>query len=261
MTHPRALTIAGSDSGGGAGIQADLKAFERHAVFGTSAVTLITAQNTRGVDALHMLPVDLVLAQIDAVLSDIGTDAVKTGALGSADMIDAVRTRLDQLDPRIPIVVDPVMVSKHGAPLLPDDAVHAVRERLVPRATVLTPNLHEAAALTGRDIDTEEDMADAAKALIDLGAHAVVVKGGALRAGEAVDLLHDGRSIHRFSRPRALPFAAHGTGCVFSAAICARLALGEGLVEAVHTAKDYILRAIREAPGLGSGHTPVLHRA
>lgn len=261
MQPPRALTIAGSDSGGGAGIQADLKTFERFGVFGTSALTLVTAQNTVGVQAVHMLPCSLVLAQIDAVVSDIGVDAVKTGALGSAEMIEAVSARLEKLPDTVPVVVDPVMISKHGDRLLDDDAVEVLRQQLVPRASVLTPNAHEAEALVGRPIRTTADMEHAARALAELGARAVVVKGGGLHDARAVDILFDGAQIHALSRPRATPLAAHGTGCVFSAAICALLARGESLPTAMETAKEYILRAIQTAPRLGRGHTPVNHGA
>ncbi len=196
-----ALTIAGSDSSGGAGIQADLKTFQRFGVYGASALTLITAQNTTGVREVHLLPPELVAKQIAAVAEDLDVHAAKTGALGSAELIEVVANALAQH--RIPnLVVDPVMISKHGDPLLPEEAVEALKLRLFPRAALVTPNLHEAAALLGEPVQTEEKMRDAARALCDIGAAAVLVKGGHLPGQEAVDLLYDGAEFIRLSAPR-----------------------------------------------------------
>jgi hydroxymethylpyrimidine/phosphomethylpyrimidine kinase len=255
-----ALTIAGSDSSGGAGIQADLKTFHRFGVYGASALTLITAQNTVGVREVHLLPPELVAKQIAAVAEDLEVRAAKTGALGSAELIESVANGVVQHS--IPnLVVDPVMISKHGDALLAEEAVQALKRRLFPRAALVTPNLHEASALLGRPVETEERMRDAARALRDLGAEAVLVKGGHLPGDEAVDLLYDGAEFVRLSAPRVDTPHTHGTGCTYSAAITALLARGETLVDAARGAKDFITRAIRSAPGLGHGYGPVNHWA
>ncbi len=262
MTAPlaRALTVAGSDSGGGAGIQADLKTFHRFGVYGTCAVTLVTVQNTRGVQEVMLLGPDLVAAQIAAVAEDIGLDAAKTGALGSAAIVEAVAGAVERHAVR-PLVVDPVMISKHGARLLDADAVRALRERLLPRATLLTPNLAEAAALLDARVENEREMAEAARALRSLGPQAVLIKGGHLPGPEAVDLLWDGREQLRLAAPKIDTPHTHGTGCTYSAAITARLALGDDLPRAVRAAREFVTRAIQRAPKLGGGRGPVDHWA
>ena len=259
-SRPVALTIAGSDPSGGAGIQADLKTFHHFQVYGTSALTLVTAQNTIGVQRVELLAPDLVIAQIDAVASDFEVAAAKTGALGSAAIVAAVaeacaRHRIARL------VVDPVMISKHGHALLPADAIDALRRALLPRAALLTPNLPEAAALVGGALATERDIEDAARALHALGAAAVLLKGGHGAGDEVADLLFDGRDCTWLRAPRQHTPHTHGTGCTISAAITARLALGDDLVHAVRTAQAFVLRAIATAPGLGHGQGPVNHWA
>lgn len=255
-----ALTIAGSDSGGGAGIQADLKTFQRFGVYGTSALVLITAQNTVGVREVHLLPAKLVAKQIAAVAEDLDVHAAKTGALGSAELIETVAAAVEEH--AIPnLVVDPVMISKHGDPLLAKEAAATLKRRLLPRATLVTPNLHELAALLGGPVENEAQMRDGARKLCDLGAAAVLVKGGHLRDHAAVDLLYDGSEFVRLSATRIDTPHTHGTGCTHSAAITALLARGETLPVAVRQAKDFITRAIASAPGLGHGYGPVNHWA
>jgi len=255
-----ALTIAGSDSGGGAGIQADLKTFQRFGVYGTSALTLVTAQNTLGVRGMDLLSPEWVVAQIAAVAEDFEVRATKTGALGSAEIIEAVAAALEEHT--LPnLVVDPVMISKHGDPLLTPGAVDVLKAGLLPKASLVTPNLHEAAVLLGRAVGSEAEMRDAARAVCDLGAAAALVKGGHLPGGEAVDLLYDGSEFVRLAAPRIETLHTHGTGCTYSAAIVALLARGETLVNAVREAKEFISRAIAGAPGIGRGHGPVDHTA
>jgi hydroxymethylpyrimidine/phosphomethylpyrimidine kinase len=257
---PIALTIAGSDSGGGAGIQADLKTFQRFGVYGTSALTLVTAQNTLGVREVHLLPPELVAKQIAAVAEDLDVRAAKTGALGSEELVAAVATAVEEH--AIPhLVVDPVMISKHGDLLLPEGAVETLKRRLFPGAALVTPNLHEAAALLGGPVETEERMRDAARAVYELSAAAVLVKGGRLRGGEAVDLYYDGDEFVRLAAPHIDTPHTHGTGCTYSAAITALLARGEPLADAVRQAKAYISRAVASAPDLGGGKGPVNHWA
>jgi len=253
-----ALTIAGSDSGGGAGIQADLNTFAAFGVFGTTAITAITAQNTTDVTAVEPLRPALVVAQIDAVLDDLGADAIKIGMLANAAIVEAVADALARRTPR-PMVLDTVMVSKGGARLLDKEAVGALTRRLLPLATVITPNVPEAAALTGRTITSLDDLREAAGVLIELGARAVVAKGGHLD-GAAIDVFHDGRRVVTLPAARVDSRHTHGTGCTFSAAIAARLALGDSLEDAVRAAKDYVGRAIAQAPGLGHGHGPLQHQ-
>jgi hydroxymethylpyrimidine/phosphomethylpyrimidine kinase len=250
----RALTIAGSDSGGGAGIQADLKTFSALGVFGMTAITAVTAQNTIGVTGIVEIPPEAVGQQIDAVVSDIGVDAAKTGMLSSAPIIEVVadRIRHHRLER---LVIDPVMISKSGAPLLRADAVDALRRRLLPLALVVTPNLHEARALTGREVRTLEDMEEAARALAALGPRWVVVKGGHLE-GAAVDVVFDGERTERLESRRIPTPHTHGTGCVFSAAITAGLARGDDILAAIRAAKVFITRAIEEALPVGHGHGP-----
>jgi hydroxymethylpyrimidine/phosphomethylpyrimidine kinase len=255
-----ALTIAGSDSGGGAGIQADLKTFQRFGVYGTSALTLVTAQNTVGVLAVELLSTELITQQIAAVAEDFEVRAAKTGALGSSEIIEAVAAALEEHAIPDP-VVDPVMISKHGDRLLDTGAVEVLKARLFPKASLVTPNLHEAAALLGRAVGSEREMRDAARAVCDLGAEAALVKGGHLPGGEAVDLFYDGSDFLRLAAPRIETPHTHGTGCTYSAAITALLARGKPLAEAVREAKNYISRAIAGAPGIGHGHGPVDHLA
>lgn len=255
---PIALTIAGSDSGGGAGIQADLKTFSALGTYGASVLTAITAQNTLGVTAVFELPTDIIVAQIDAVVTDLRPDVVKTGMIASTEIIGAVAERIRhyRLDR---LVVDPVMVAKGGHPLLRPDAVAALREQLLPLALVATPNLPEAEALLGRRIETLDAMRAAARELVQqYGARAVVVKGGH-RAGPAVDVFFDGEKIHELEAERIATQNTHGTGCTFASAIAAYLARGEPLAAAVRQAKQYLTEALRHAYPVGSGHGPVHH--
>ncbi|HEX7117881.1 MAG TPA: bifunctional hydroxymethylpyrimidine kinase/phosphomethylpyrimidine kinase [Longimicrobiales bacterium] len=258
MMLPIALTIAGSDSGGGAGIQADLKTFHAFGVFGTTAITAITAQNTRGVSAVHAVPADVVRAQIRAVAADLRPAAIKTGMLATAPLVEAVAAAIAD-EGLENYVLDPVMVATSGARLLDADAEGAVAERLVPLATVVTPNLDEAAILVGHAIEGEADMRRAAETLVARGARAALIKGGHLDAGAVADVLHDGVELHVWRRPRIATTSTHGTGCTLSAAIAAGLALGRPLVEAVADALDFVHRAILEAPGLGAGYGPLNH--
>jgi hydroxymethylpyrimidine/phosphomethylpyrimidine kinase len=255
---PVALTIAGSDPSGGAGLQADLKTFHRHGVYGEAVVTLITVQNTRGVERVEVLAADLVSAQIRAAISDIHPCAAKTGALGSREVVEAVASAAARFD--FPLVVDPVMISKHGARLMDDDAAHALAERLIPRAFLVMPNLPEAAALARFPVDDLEGMRLAAEKLAAIGARNVLIKGGHLR-GEAVDLLLANGEWHQFPAPRIDTPHTHGTGCTYSAAITAELAKGAALVDAVARAKQFITAAIRTNPGLGGGSGPLNHFA
>jgi len=251
---PRALTIAGSDSGGGAGIQADLKTFSALGVYGMTAITALTAQNTTGVLGIVEMSPEFVRQQMDAVVTDIGVDAAKTGMLSSAPIIEAVadgirRHRITQL------VIDPVMIAKSGAPLLRPQAREALRRVLLPLALIVTPNLHEAATLVDRKVETLREMEDAARALHALGPRYVVVKGGHL-AGAAVDLVFDGSRVVRLEAARIETRHTHGTGCVFSAAITAGLARRIEILQAIRDAKTFVTAAIREALPLGSGHGP-----
>ncbi len=255
---PCVMTIAGSDSGGGAGIQADLKTFAALGVYGTSAITAVTAQNTRAVMAVQELPPEMVAAQIDAIVQDIGADAVKTGMLANAAIIEVVAAKVREH--RLPnLVVDPVMVAKSGDPLLRAEAVEALRRLLLPLATVVTPNLPEAATLLGRPIQDEDDMRAAARELAALGARAVVIKGGHREGAEAADLLYDGQRFHVFTAPRIDTRNTHGTGCTFASAIAAWLARGVDVPEAVRRAKEYLTEALRHAYPVGQGHGPVHH--
>ena len=256
---PVALTIAGSDPSGGAGLQADLKTFHRFGVYGEAAVTLITVQNTRGVMRVSTLDPDLVAAQIRAVLEDIPPQAAKVGALGSREIVEAVAKEAARFS--FPLIVDPVMISKHGARLIDEAATRTLIERLIPRTFLLTPNLDEAAALTGLVVEDRDGMARVAEKLASFGAANVLVKGGHL-SGDALDLLYlsDGE-IHEFSAPRVKTRHTHGSGCTYSAAITAELAKGTPLVEAVAQAKAFITEAIRTAPGLGAGNGPLNHHA
>jgi hydroxymethylpyrimidine/phosphomethylpyrimidine kinase len=259
-TRPIALTIAGSDSGGGAGIQADLKTFHAFGVFGTSAVTAITAQNTLGVRAVHPIPEVVVRAQIDAVAEDLRPDAVKTGMLATRALVVAVAGALRAHN--LPsYVLDPVMVASSGDRLLDREAESALVASLFPLAALVTPNLHEAAILSGLEVRGIDGMRRAARALVDLGARAALVKGGHLDSEEAVDVLWDGHEERLWRRPRLQTRSTHGTGCTLSAGVAAGLALGLPLADAVDAALDFVARAIATAPGLGSGHGPVNHFA
>ena len=258
MSMKTALTIAGSDSGGGAGLQADLKTFAAHGVFGTSAVTAITAQNTLGVVCWQALPADLVTAQIEAVVGDIGADAVKIGMLATAAIVEAVSAAIAALD--LPqIVVDPVMVAKGGDRLLEADAVAAIQSELLGRAHVVTPNVPEAEVLAGMVIRSVADMRDAGERILRLGPRVVIVKGGHLSGPDSIDVVCTGSGAFEISRPRIDTRHTHGTGCTFSSAIAANLALGLADRAAVEAARDYLDGAIRHAPGLGGGHGPLNH--
>jgi hydroxymethylpyrimidine/phosphomethylpyrimidine kinase len=250
-----ALTIAGSDSGGGAGIQADLKTFAAHGVFGLTALTAVTAQNTLTVTRVFPLPPDMVTAQIDAVVSDFPLGATKIGMLATAAIADAVAAALERHG-LSPVVLDPVMVAKGGAKLLDDAAVAVVRTRLLPLSAVITPNVPEAEALTGLRVVSADDLRPAAARLVELGARAAIVKGGHLD-GPAVDVLYDGRTFTLLRADRIPGRHTHGTGCTFSAALAARLAEGETLIDAARAAKAYVTRAIERAPGLGHGAGPL----
>jgi len=253
---PVALTIAGSDSGGGAGIQADLKTFAALGVHGTSALTAITAQNTLGVIDILEVPPALVAAQIEAVMLDIGAQAAKTGMLSSAAIIEAVVSAITHFD-IVNLVVDPVMVAKGGARLLRDDAVDALRRRLLPLAAVVTPNLPEAEVLLGRSIRTLDDRRQAARDLVALGARAAVVKGGHGDEDQAIDHYFDGTDLIELRSPRIATSNTHGSGCVFSAAIAAGLAKGSDSLASVHHAKEFITGAIERSLEVGRGHGPV----
>jgi hydroxymethylpyrimidine/phosphomethylpyrimidine kinase len=260
-TPPRLLTIAGSDSGGGAGIQADLKTFAAHGVYGMSVITALTAQNTREVRAVHEAPADFVAAQIDAVFEDIGVDAVKIGMLASAPIVRAVAGRLRIHARGIPVVLDPVMVAKSGDALLRDDAVEAIAQDLLPLCSLVTPNVPELERLTGLPARSEEERRRAAEALAGRGP-AVLAKGGHAEGPEVVDLLFDpsgqGR-LHRFAHPRIASRSTHGTGCTLSSAIAARLGAGEEMPRAVEGAIAYLCAAMEAAYPVGHGHGPVDH--
>ena len=257
---PVALTIAGSDSGGGAGIQADLKTFHQWEVYGASALAAVTAQNTLGVQAVHALPPSLVAAQIDSVFTDLAPRAVKCGMLANAPIVRAVAAELERHGPGA-FVLDPVMVATSGDRLLEADAVAALRRDLMPLATLVTPNWPEAVLLTGVREPTLEGMAAAARALVDAGAQAALVKGGHLGGAEVADLLWDGRQAQVFRGPRVATRHTHGTGCTLSAAITAGLARGASLAGAAESAVRWVRRAIAQAPGLGAGRGPLDHFA
>ena len=257
MTVPTALTIAGSDSSGGAGIQADLKTMSAFGVFGTTALTAVTAQNTMGVtDSLFLSP-ELVVRQIDAVIDDLGADAAKTGMLGTAEIIEAVAERVGRHE--IPnLVVDPVMIATSGAALIEENAVGAFRTALLPRACLVTPNIPEAEALSGIEVDSMESMEEAARAIHALGASNVLVKAGHME-GSATDVLFDGEGITRFTVERIEGGKLHGTGCTLSAALASGLALGLELTDAVVRAKAFVTAAISETLGMGRGSSLLNH--
>jgi hydroxymethylpyrimidine/phosphomethylpyrimidine kinase len=254
--RPRVLSVAGSDSGGGAGIQADLKTFSALGVYGMTAITAVTVQNTQGVSAVHPVPAAIVADQVRAVVSDIGVDAVKTGMLASAAIVEAVARVL--AEERVPnLVVDPVFVSKHGDALLAEDAVGALVADIVPLATIVTPNLHEAAGLAGFDVATRDEMRAAAEAILARGPRSVLVKGGHLEGAEAADLFMDGDGERWLGGRRYDTAHTHGTGCTLSSAIAAHLAKGEGLLDAVIAAKAFVTGAIAHALAIGHGIGPV----
>ena len=250
----RVLTIAGSDSGGGAGIQADLKAITLLGGFGMSVLTALTAQNTVAVTSIHDVPVEFIAAQIEAVFSDIGVDAVKTGMLSNAEVVKLVASKMSEYKPPI-VVVDPVMVAKSGDPLLTADARQTLADFLLPEATLVTPNLPEASALVGWQVAKEKEMRRAAEEIHALGPKYVLVKGGHLQ-GEAVDLLFDGQAFHEFRSPRVETRNVHGTGCTYASAIATYLAQELDVVEAVKAAKRFITAAIGHGLSLGQGHGP-----
>ncbi|MGE5567823.1 MAG: bifunctional hydroxymethylpyrimidine kinase/phosphomethylpyrimidine kinase [Rhodospirillales bacterium] len=255
---PVALTIAGSDPSGGAGIQADLKTFHQFGVYGEAVITLLTVQNTTAVGQVECVPAALVAAQVRAVLADIRPGAAKTGALGNREVVEAVAALTAEFD--FPLVVDPVLISKHGMPLAADDAREAIAARLLPRAYLVTPNLGEAAALTGLEVCDAAGMRRAAERLAEMGAKAVLIKGGHLE-GSATDVLYADGTWYEFPAARIATAHTHGTGCTYSAAITAELARGTPLPAAVARAKAFITEAIRTNPGLGRGSGPVNHHA
>ena len=253
----RVLIIAGSDSGGGAGIQADIKTVTALGGYAATAITAVTVQNTLGVTGVHPIPLDVIGAQARAVLSDIGADAIKTGMLGDAATVALVATLLDEA--KVPAVIDPVMVAKGGASLLTREAVAAVRERLVPRAALLTPNAPEAEALTGLTVDTTDDLRRAGEVLLAAGAKAVLMKGGHLSGERVVDVLMTTGGETAFEGERIETRHTHGTGCTLASACAAGLAQGLPLTDAVARAWGYVQEAIARAPGFGKGHGPLDH--
>jgi hydroxymethylpyrimidine/phosphomethylpyrimidine kinase len=258
VIRPVVLTIAGSDSGGGAGIQADLKTFQALGCFGTSAITAITAQNTLGVTAIHPIPLDVVEAQIDAVAGDLPPAAVKTGMLATPDLVRTVAGRIERHD--LPnFVLDPVMVATSGARLLAAEAERTIVERLLPLCRLVTPNLDEAGILAGFAVADPADMRRAAETLVERGAGAALIKGGHLRGGEIVEILFDGSEWREWRHPKLETTSTHGTGCTLSAAIAAGLASGRSLADAVDLGLRFVADAIRGAPGLGAGHGPLWH--
>lgn len=260
MSTAIALTIAGSDSGGGAGIQADIKTFSALGAYATSVIVALTAQNTQAVTRIEPVSQAMITAQIEAVFADLPPQALKTGMLGDAQTITTVATQLRQLNANN-LVIDPVMVAKSGDKLLADNAVNALRDELVPLATIITPNIPEAEVLLGTTINSQADMEDAAKALLALGCQAVLLKGGHGHSTDSSDLLLSQTTRHWLKSPRIDTRNTHGTGCTLSAAITAGLAKGLPLTPAVEQAKDYISQAITQADSLniGSGHGPVHH--
>ena len=253
----RVLIIAGSDSGGGAGIQADIKTVTALGGYAATAITAITVQNTLGVHGVHPIPPAVVEAQARAVLDDLGADAIKTGMLGDVEMVERVAAILDTV--RVPVVIDPVMVAKGGSNLLAPGAVDAVRALMIPRATVLTPNAPEASALTGLPVHTTDDLRRAGERLLDLGAKAVLMKGGHVAGDTVVDVLMTPDGETSFEGERLDTRHTHGTGCTLASAVAAGLAQGMPLIEAVARAWAYVHEAMRQAPGFGAGHGPLDH--
>ena len=255
----RVLIIAGSDSGGGAGIQADIKTVTMLGAFAATAVTALTAQNTRGVFGVLPIAPDFIRQQIEVVLDDIGADAIKTGMLHDAAVIETVAAALTERAPDVPLVVDPVMVAKGGAALIEPSAIETLKRRLIPRAAVLTPNLPEGEILVGRPIASVADMHDAARRLLMLGCRAVLLKGGHLPGETVSDVLASEAGIQMWQSPRIDTRHTHGTGCTLASAIAAGLAQNMALDAAVARARDYVRRAIESAPGIGHGHGPLDH--
>jgi hydroxymethylpyrimidine/phosphomethylpyrimidine kinase len=257
---PRLLIIAGSDSGGGAGIQADIKTASAFGVYAATAITALTAQNTKGVFGVHEVPPAFVRQQVELVLADIGADAIKTGMLQNSAVIEAVATVLREKAQGIPLVVDPVMLAKGGAPLLASDAISSLKKKLLPLAALVTPNLPEAQALSGLTITTPADMEKAGKAILAWGPGAVLIKGGHGKGTEITDMLVTPEGVRAYQSPRLESTSTHGTGCTLASAIASGLATSAPLEEAIETARQYVLSAIRLAPGLGRGHGPLNHR-
>jgi hydroxymethylpyrimidine/phosphomethylpyrimidine kinase len=255
----RVLIVAGSDSGGGAGIQADIKTVTALGGYAATAITALTAQNTLGVFGILAIDPAFVRAQMEAVLGDIGADCIKTGMLHDAGIISAVADCLDSAAPAVPLVIDPVMLATSGARLLDAAAVTVLRDRLIARATVLTPNVPEAEALLGRPLTRVEDMEDAAAALQALGPNTVVLKGGHLPGARVRDVVRQGAASYAIERPRIVTRHTHGTGCTLASAIATGIAQGMALRAAIERAHDFVQRAIRTAPGYGQGHGPLNH--
>jgi hydroxymethylpyrimidine/phosphomethylpyrimidine kinase len=259
MMIGRVLVIAGSDSGGGAGIQADIKAITALGAFAATALTALTAQNTQGVFGVHPVPGDFIRQQIQVVMEDIGADVIKTGMLGDARTIETVCAAMADFAPRVPLVLDPVMVAKGGHALLADEAVGILRSRLLPMARIITPNLPEAEALTGMPITSVADMRTAASILLSLGVPAVLLKGGHLAGDDLTDLLATPDGIEAFTSQRIPTRHTHGTGCTTASALAAGLAQGMSVRDAVCRARAYVRAAIASAPGFGAGHGPLNH--
>ncbi|HUD60057.1 MAG TPA: bifunctional hydroxymethylpyrimidine kinase/phosphomethylpyrimidine kinase [Acetobacteraceae bacterium] len=257
--HGRVLVIAGSDSGGGAGIQADIKTITVFGAYAATAITALTAQDTLGVHAVHMVPPEFVAQQIAVVLDDIGADIIKTGMLGDTATVEVVCDTLMRHVERVPVVVDPVMVATTGARLLAPDALAMLRRRLLPLACLITPNLPEAEALAGMTIADVAAMHHAARAIMGLGVPAVLLKGGHLPGEQVVDLLATVDGVEEFAAPRIASRHTHGTGCTLASAVAAGLAQGLGLRDAVVNARAYVRAAIAAAPGFGAGHGPLNH--
>lgn len=254
----RVLIIAGSDSGGGAGIQADIKACAAIGAYSATAITAVTAQNTVGVQQVEFMPADLVRAQIRSVLSDIGADVIKIGMLGNADIASAVADELEGLEGTT-IILDPVMIATSGDALLDDDAIQVLKTRLIPIADLVTPNVPEAEILTGVLIEDVDMLADAGQAIVDMGAYAALMKGGHMKGKTVVDVLVSDDENSVMTAPRLRSRHTHGTGCTLASAIAASMAIGAPLEEAVNIAREYVYEAIRTAPGLGQGNGPLNH--
>lgn len=255
----RVLSIAGSDSGGGAGIQADIKAITALGAYAATAVTSITVQNTLGVSDIHPVPTAIISAQIRAVLEDIGADAIKTGMLATGDVIETVVEALRAQGQSVPLIVDPVMVAKGGASLLAGDAIGALRTLMLPLADLVTPNLPEAEALSGRKISTVHDMHQAARLILELGPKAVLLKGGHLQGDHVIDVYVGHDSTHEWMSPRIITDHTHGTGCTLASAIATGFAQGMNAIDSISRGRAYVLQAIRTAPGFGNGHGPLNH--
>lgn len=257
---PRILIIAGSDSGGGAGIQADIKAVTMLGGFAMTAITAVTAQNTQGVSGIWPMPIDAVTSQIRAVLTDLGADAIKTGMLGSAELIESIGDELDQLARDTARIIDPVMVASSGDKLLPDKAIDALRSNLVPGATLVTPNAPEAEILTGKAVETVDGQRRAAEALLELGAKAALVKGGHVGGDVIVDVVQTQHDEFLFEAPRIESRSTHGTGCTLASSTATKIGAGLSIGEAVPAARDYVWKAIEHAPDFGKGHNgPLRH--